>query len=371
MNRTDASRIPGHVDQPIARDLLSLLRLWFAESAPPALVGNWEEVLRFASATKTAGLLAQMADRIDLPSEAKAGLAGIRDTILVRNLRNLDWTTKAVVALDAAGIRPLVFKGALRARQVYGTWNVRASNDVDILVEQARYNDAQGALARAGFAPQVPQDSRWWHDCLGESPYRRPVADCPFIDLHRSLQQPGGPYPADLGDFFATAVATNYGGVELLTPSPFHAILICAINYGKGLRAHEPVIAPLHEIAFATRDFGPGEHGALRDLARDQGLLRLVEDCLLAARTMFLGETDDAADRPPGPAALALATRPWRDHATFDRSRLLWRWTDGGPAARIGRFGTGLGRVLASNLVHHLEERSGKLARPEAAAAQG
>ncbi|UVI39093.1 nucleotidyltransferase family protein [Qipengyuania spongiae] len=355
LSELDPSRY-AHIDS-----LLALLGLWFVGEEPSPKVEDWNTILDIAARTKTAGLVAHVADRVAVPEGIAGKISQMRDAILVRNLRNLDWTTKAVMALDAAGITSLVFKGVLRSKQVYGTWNVRASNDIDLLVPRSRYDEARKALKEAGFAPQVPDDSQWWHRCLGEAPYRRGDSDCPFIDLHQSLQQPGGPYPLDLESFFDTAITTKFGGVDLRTPDPLHALLICAINYGKAVRAHDPVIAPLHELAYATREFGPDEEEQLRQLARKQGLRRLVDRSLADANTMFpyaLDQTDRDIHSDP----VSLAMRPWRERPVLHRTRLIWEWTDGRLPGRVGGFGSGIGRVLMSNLQHHIDERRGRLA---------
>lgn len=355
-NKTASDPVDLRANPELARDLHSLLAGGFDEPEVPPHVADVDAVLHLATRTKTAGLVAQALQRTAMDKETADKIAGIRDAILFQNLRNLDWTVKAVEALETAGIRPLVFKGSLRAQQVYATWNARASNDVDLLVDRSQYNDARKALAEAGFAPQVPETSRWWHDHLGEAPYRHQAPDCPYIDLHHRLQQPGGPYPTHLDGFFETALAERYGEHTLYTPDPLHALLICAINYGKAVRVHEPTIAHLHEMSHATRSFDAASLAKLESLAKDLRIFQLFEECWKNSQILFPHGATRVATGAEIEQTL-LAAIPTGQHSAFDNTRLLWKWADGNLPQRVRRFGVGIARVFRSNLQHRLDER--------------
>lgn len=346
-----------------ARALHTLLAAWFDEEDRPVATSEaWKPVLALAEKTKTAGLLAHPICRTDADASFVQAIKSRADATTFRNLRNLDWTVKSVSVLRSAGIEPLVFKGALRAHNVYGMWSARSSADIDLLVRETEYDRAREALVAGGFEAQVPDDSRWWHLHLGEAPYRHPSPQAPFIDLHRTLQQPGGPYPGDLEEFFTDSMNEIVGQIAIKTPSPLHALLICAINYGKAVRAFEPTLAHLHEMSFATRSLGGEYLAVLKEMVARHRLSRLFEDLWSKSQLLF----------PHPSAALPWSTEHERilldavrfgQQEPFDRTKWLWKWTDGALPARVIGFSKGFARVLSSNYHYRRDKMLGRLSR--------
>jgi hypothetical protein len=340
-----------------AHTLHALLLSWFNHQAIEVDEARWISVRHLAQASKTLGLIGNGLD----PNSAGAhDLCHIKRAILEQNLRNLRWTTKVAALLQAEGIAALAFKGVPRSHEVYGSWDSRPSNDVDILVDPSDYRDACATLQQNGYRLQVSDKSVWWHKCLGEAPFRQEEQHSPYIDLHHQLQQPGGPYPNHLHRFFADCRCVAYGKTELCTPSANGALLIAIINYGKAMRAGEPTLARLHEISYATRGFGDDGMQQILDLAEFQGFKNLATEALEKANILFphTGQIGGAGQQFDALLleSLAMTARPM-----FLRTRFVWYWTDGRPPLRFIRFCASLLRLLRSGVWRWIESKTGRI----------
>ncbi|HZQ98190.1 MAG TPA: nucleotidyltransferase family protein [Chloroflexota bacterium] len=69
------------------------------------------------------------------------------------NLVTLDALARALAALRAAGVRPIVFKGAAAVERLYLDIGCRPMDDADVLVHAGDRGAAVAALVGAGFAP--------------------------------------------------------------------------------------------------------------------------------------------------------------------------------------------------------------------------
>ncbi|UUL82377.1 nucleotidyltransferase family protein [Sphingomonas qomolangmaensis] len=330
---------------------LDLLR-WLGNGLTPAgeipAVADWGSVLAAATATKTIGLLGRVAGdpAAGVPAIVAEQIVSARRDILLTNLRNFDWTIKTVNALQAGGIDPIVFKGALRSHHVYATWDARRSSDIDLLVRPEEYCHAQQILAADGMIALVSDTSIWWHRCLGESPYARPDSTSPIVDLHHRVQQPGGPYPRQMEEFFAASMVQNIGSNAIRTLSPHHALLVCAINYGKAVRARKPWLAEMHEFAWMTRSMTRDELTAVRNLAGRNNLQGLVDECLAVSKLLFASSGEASADFER--AALSSIGHP--ASVRFERTSKLWHWMDGNLLRRGGLFTIALSRIARAEL---------------------
>lgn len=314
-----------------------------AASGGPIEHAAWPGIVEHAVRTKTAGLLAESARRAgcDLPQAVRRQLAEIQAEKLRSNLANLAWTIKAAQVLEAEGVPAIAFKGAIRAHEVYGRWDARASSDIDLLVHEGDYWKACGLLDAAGFKPLVSPASQWWHRHLGEAPFARTDGSGAVVDLHNSLQQPGGPFPARLEDFWAEGIMKPFGNAQLRTPSPRHSLLICAISYGKAVRSGSPWLAHAHELALATSAMSGAEAEAIRALAREQGLLRLYDDAVASAKLLF--SQGAGTDETRGKLLLSALGQGHKDR--FSRTKWLWDWCDGEGARRGANFTGAIWRI--------------------------
>lgn len=343
-------------DKSAAADLWRVLMAWFGPIPEASSPFEWSSIPGIARQTKTVGLLAAAMDKFGaaVPNDYAQQIAADRQAILLRNLNNLDCTIKAVTPLQTAQIDVLVFKGALRARQAYGGWELRASADIDLLVHERDYRSACEVLSNEGWHSPVAKDSSWWHDFLRESPMIAPHGTGPVVDLHYDLQQPGGPYPHNLEGFFASAEMEVYGGVSVHIPSFAHALLICAINYGKAVRARDPWLHHAHEFVWCYRGLGHEQRAMFLALARENGLSRLVEETREMTEALFAPASSlhDFSDRK----TLFLEAIGQSDGTVFNRSRRFWHWTDGSGPIRLTRFAKGLVHAARSEQAFRREE---------------
>ena len=340
-----------------ARVLHSLLQAWFDQSCRVVPEDQWSRIRDLGSRTKTLGLVLKW---ICPDHRFQSDFAQIKAAILQQNLRNIAWTVKAQELLNAGGIQALFFKGTIRSNEVYAALDCRSSNDIDILVKTPDYLAACALLQQNGYIPQISARSVWWHWCLGESPFRQEKQNSPYIDLHHQIQQPGGPYPFRLKQFFETCEIKRFGRTEVAVPSPVHALLIAIINYGKAARASEPTIARLHEISFALREGPPVMSEDLLKLAKLQGLDNLARDALRTAQILFPHDQSDPYRHPEFEKVL-LASLCMIQSKTLARTKMLWRWTDGAFPCRVGRFALAVGQVVVSSLWRWFECRIGRI----------
>lgn len=342
-----------------ARRLHGLISGEFSQASTGMLsTDEWADLFALAVETKTSGLAAHALSIHAVPNELSEQIAAVRKSLLAKTLANLDWTIKVTAVLDTAGIENLAFKGPLRAKQVYGTWDVKHSNDIDLLVRPDHYKQAKQALVANGYAPLVPEESLWWHNHLGEAPFRHSTPGCPCIDLHHTIQQPGGPYPLCLDEFFTDSHVEKLGRNNVRIPSRFHALLICAVGYGKAIRAQEPTLSYLHEMSVATNAFGEKDLHALIRLAERQGLSRLLQECLSKSRELFPRNNQHTVQDEPIIRAIKVGPKN-----LLRRTRLLWRWTDGPLIPRAIRFARGVVWKIRSDMQYWRDQRH--LAQPE------
>lgn len=340
-----------------ARALHSLLYAWFDQTCRVVPEADWPAIRELASRTKILGLVPRWA----CPDERlQRDFAEIRAGIVQQNMRNLAWTIKVHELLRAGGIDALFFKGTIRSSDVYGSLDCRSSNDIDVLVRPSEYSAACALLQQNSYRAQVSPRSIWWHTCLGESPFRQEEQNSPYIDLHHQIQQPGGPYPTNLMQFFSEAGTRRFGRTEVSVPSPAHALIIAIINYGKALRAGEPTIARLHEISFSLRKGGAVPPADVLELARRQGLENLASEAMCKAFILFPRDKNDPYHHPEFDKTL-LASLCMTPSPRFARTKMLWRWTDGTLANRVARFGIAVQRVAANSFWRWLECRTGRI----------
>lgn len=327
----------------ISSDLLYLLGRWFEPATDLRVVGDWNEVLSLAAATKTIGLLGPaVADpNVRVPPEVARKIAEARRAILVANLHNIDWTVKTARPLQEAGIDTIVFKGALRSQSVYATLDARRSSDIDLLVRPKDYDRAREVLIADGMIALVKDTSVWWHRWLGESPYSRPGSRSPIVDIHHGVQQPGGPYPDKMEEFFVESVSQSIGSNIIRTLSPHHALLVCAVNYGKAVRARKPWLTEIHEFARATRRMSEIELRSFESHANRNNVRRLVDECFEMAGMLF----PKVGSHPSNEVAVLNAVGYYSSFR-FERLNRLWRWTDGGAFVRQKRYAAAVLRIL-------------------------
>jgi len=221
---------------------------------------------------------------------------------------------RAVEAWSAAGIDPLFVKGMDLRYRLYDSPARRPANDVDVIVDPARYEDAVATLLRIGgrrhggpgpHEGAREQESSW-------------TVDGASIDVHRSMLQVGRG-PIDFAELRARSETVVVGDVSLRVPCREHAAALCLVHIGR----HEGATEFVHlrhgidVLLLATRwDLDWADVAAC---ARRWRCARLAGAGLWTWRDAF-------GDRIPGRALAALdpgwlaRTCARRSRATLSRS---------------------------------------------------
>lgn len=123
-----------------------------------AAITDWDDFLLQIDRQRVAGLVDQAlsATAIELPPAvaeklATRALGGAR-----RNIALAAETVRLQRALDAAGIRALALKGAALAQLAYGSFTVKMTRDIDLLVAPQQAEAALSILEREGYVLWSP-----------------------------------------------------------------------------------------------------------------------------------------------------------------------------------------------------------------------
>lgn len=208
-------------------------------------------------------------------------LKGVRRKDWTKTLMLFARTAPAVAALEAAGVRTMLIKGAPMALTIYHAVAVRPLADLDIVV---RPTDAAQAL-------RILRDLGW---TAGTTIRAHELPDSYAIDLHADdgleidlhwhcLRET----PAAAADdwFWSTAVPFDFQGVRTLQPSPTALLLHTVIH---GVRSNnEPPLRWIPDAMTIMRVRGDAiDWRALTDFAARQKLsYRLHLGLALLART--------------------------------------------------------------------------------------
>lgn len=172
----------------------------------------------------------------------------------------VDATTIEVVgALRAAGVEPILLKGASLAQRLYDEPAERRYVDCDLIVAPSDLSVAEGELARLGFSPALPEEmtAEWQRHAREWSREREAV------DLHRTLMGAHAPPEAVWAALSEHTVPLRLGAVEVATP--------------------DPTATALH-VALHAAQHGREERRPLRDL--ELALARLERDTWAAAAVL-------------------------------------------------------------------------------------
>lgn len=253
---------------------------------------------------------------------------------LIRNLASLAQASRAAAILQDAGIEVLVIKGPTRTHDVFSALDMRGSGDADLLVRQKDYRRAGEALCRAGFVRGVPENSTWWHDYLGESPFL-PEDGGTVVDLHHKIQQPGGPAPKELDLFFKCRAKSALTNPPVFVPSTTCALAIAYLEFSKTIRAGDPWIANVVEITISKAKLSDHENAEFSEVIARLELLRLIQDLDSRIAKLLADEENSDVQNALINSAFNGSGHKGR---RFHRSRLQWEWSQHSGARRILHF---------------------------------
>ncbi len=155
-----------------------------------------------------------------VPDEVRLYLEGAHELNTARNETLAEQLEAAAMAMNAAGIEPLLLKGmANLVDGVYADTGVRMIGDVDLLVRADQLDTAREALVKAGFRQlkEMREDQHL-------PPMARPT-DVAHVELHAQVHTGRVATVLATDEMFADATRARAGRGKLLVPSATHRVL--------------------------------------------------------------------------------------------------------------------------------------------------
>lgn len=278
---------------------------------------------------------------------------------MLGNTRVMGLARAAFPCLARRHIPAIAFKGPFHQRQLHGDWFIRRSNDLDLLVPHARFEEALAALEAIGFRTNH-ETSRWWKFSLGEVHLVYPGGG--VIDLHHRLQQPGCPAPRDLGDFIRSADIEQLGETPIAIPNLEHAMLISALNFCKELFHRKPSARYAFDFASGGLLLPRERHAGFAAMVQRQGLEGPVSFTMAACEGLFgplqgmPGNASHPSARPAWAEGIGFARlvfSPQSKENQWPRRRtVLWHLCGGEASMRCSLdFAEQTGRIAISELL--------------------
>ena len=185
---------------------------------------EWEQLLREAEAARLSGRIAAMAaargDGATHPAWLRDRLFSAR-ALGAESTRALLWELNRLRRAFADLDLPLLaLKGAAYAAARLPVAVGRPSADVDILVPEARLEDATRALERHGWAflPVGPYDEQYYRRWMHELPPMVHKDRAAALDVHHRILPRTGRLHPDSARLVSGAVPTAEEGVSSLSP---------------------------------------------------------------------------------------------------------------------------------------------------------
>ncbi|MBM3313588.1 nucleotidyltransferase family protein [candidate division WOR-3 bacterium] len=241
-------------------------------------------VLRFPIGTR----LTQSGGSTDVPADV---LERMRRTYVASAVRNMELhghLRKVLRRLRDSGVNVIVLKGAYLGEAVYGDYALRPMADVDLMVPRAELSRASVLLLDKGSVHGGPAYSEL--PARGKRP--GPFAGS-GIDIHWTLDIPGGRSRLDVGGLWSRAVPVSIAGVEVLTLCPedllLHLCLHAAFRHGLG-----DGLRPICDVAETAQRFHRGlKWSQLVGRAHEWGASRYVGLMLCLARNLLHANVPD------------------------------------------------------------------------------
>jgi hypothetical protein len=165
-------------------------------------------------------------NRAAIPEDVAAYVQVLHDRNAIRNERLTVQLEEAVLALNSAGITPLLIKGAaMLAASSPSDRARRLMSDLDIIVRPDEIDAALRALAVIGYNVDSESDgqhTKWYADL------KRPL-DVGMIDLHQ--QFPGHAFfKRTPSDFLSHLRPVRLGAADALVPSPELQVIMLVMH---------------------------------------------------------------------------------------------------------------------------------------------
>jgi hypothetical protein len=200
-------------------------------------VGNWNRLVQFASEENALIALrgSLVSDRGTVPVSVERQVAILSLDREFRMRRLQDRLEQSVIALNRAGIEPILLKGAALAYTVYRSFAARPMRDIDLLVSPERADEARSIMLDSGWAldPELPGDRSY--DAHHHLPPLRDAASSGLrLEIHRALMAGGHPFRFTSNELWSGARRVQVGDGYALVMHPSHHAVHIAIHFAWG-----------------------------------------------------------------------------------------------------------------------------------------
>lgn len=321
---------------------------------------GWERLIDAAVCHRVDAILAQRAAASGAPPSAAARLTiiaaghGAVSAALDREL------ARVLGCLAAAGIDPVLIKGAHLAHAIYPSPALRPRGDTDLMIAEHERDAVAAHLESAGYRPLVHVRGRM---ILGQFHFARtdPTGVGHALDVHWRIAAPlvfRDVLPARVLRPSRTPIPSL--GPHAWGPSRPHALLIACVHLAAHHR-HDPLLLWLYDISRLAATFDDRDADAFVATAASTGVAAVCAHALDQARRPFDGavlrslaaRVTEAARAALEPSARVLtAARPlddvwldlqvsngWAERAALVREHV---WPDAGYMRATHAAGTWL-----------------------------
>jgi hypothetical protein len=222
-----------------------------------------------------------------------------------RALRSLAELRRVVQEFQAHSISPRVLKGIPLAQSVFGDLNLRATGDLDILIDEDSILEADRLLRGFGYRGlfQVerltPKRLAFYRTHWKDLAYHNPETGFE-VDLHwrcfRNSAMPGGGLSASIGE------TVSFGSFQVTTLPPMETLLYLCVH---GTLDGWLFLKSLADVGAQVRAMDPTQLDTLAELAASYAILPELSAALILARRYFgmdnwsgrlLGEDDPTVE---------------------------------------------------------------------------
>jgi hypothetical protein len=250
---------------------------------------DWRDIQKTAVENKMGVLMLRGLDKNNksMPGVQKERLEQYRLATVRMNTLNLITLRDVVPRLESVGVSPIIFKGPVAQKVIFGDFFSKLSSDVDMLVSPEKYHIAVRSFVTNGYSLASECSSFWWTGFLGEQHFVNSLARPPTLDLHYRAQQPGSPMPRYAERFISQSVAVSVGGVRVRTLSRTNTCLLSCMSLSKAFNHREAAGGYVCDIAAIIRRLRSEELKQLFSDAVMQGLENTLRLGLRSAGLLF------------------------------------------------------------------------------------
>ena len=268
--------MPGGAIQPLARAAVCAL---LGDAAPP-IASVQDDVLAVA---RVEGVHLLLADRLRLPAFA----GELREAAVVEDVRAHELRA-VLAAMTAAGVRPILLKGAALARTHYPRPELRPRSDTDLMIPASARDVVARTLIGLGYARAVEVDGEL---AIGQFHFQKHDRHGLFhaLDVHWRVSNVR--VFADVltyEELAHDAVPVRALGANAWSPSSAHALLVACVHR---VAHHDDTddLLWLFDVHLLARSFTLHERDAFTELASARRMRAVCARTLSLAQAAFGG----------------------------------------------------------------------------------